>query len=49
VLHDIEKFQQAIGALERCPSPVIISVHRLVLVFGIDIVSACDIRTLLRK
>jgi delta(3,5)-delta(2,4)-dienoyl-CoA isomerase len=49
LLRDIKEFQQAIGAPERCPFPVIVAVHGLVMGLGVDIVSECDIRTLLRK
>jgi hypothetical protein len=41
LLHDIKKFQQAIGAPEQCPLRLS---HRLVLGLGVDIVSAYDIR-----
>jgi delta(3,5)-delta(2,4)-dienoyl-CoA isomerase len=49
LLRDIKEFQQAIGTPERCPFPVIVAVHGLVMGLGVDIVSECDIRTLLRK
>lgn len=38
------EFQHAIGAPERCPFPVIVAVHGLVVGLGVDIISACDIR-----
>ncbi|KAJ7062862.1 Delta2-dienoyl-CoA-isomerase [Mycena amicta] len=41
---DIREYQRAIGAPQRCPFPVIVAVHGLVLGLGVDIVSACDIR-----
>ncbi|KAF8160446.1 Delta2-dienoyl-CoA-isomerase [Mycena galopus ATCC 62051] len=44
LLRDIKEFQYAIGAPERCPFPVIVAVHGLVLGLGMDIVAACDIR-----
>ncbi|KAJ7856035.1 ClpP/crotonase-like domain-containing protein, partial [Mycena leptocephala] len=44
LLRDIKEFQHAIGAPERCPFPVIVAVHGLVLGLGVDIVSACDVR-----
>jgi Enoyl-CoA hydratase/isomerase len=37
-------FQNAIGAPERCPFPVISAVHGPVIGLGIDMVSYCDIR-----
>ncbi|KAJ6558879.1 hypothetical protein DFH09DRAFT_1317137 [Mycena vulgaris] len=40
----IEEFQNAINAPERCPFPVIVAVHGLVLGLDVDIISACDIR-----
>ncbi|KAJ7450196.1 Delta2-dienoyl-CoA-isomerase [Mycena latifolia] len=40
----ILEFQRAIGAPERCPFPVIVAVHGLVVGLGIDLISACDIR-----
>ncbi|KAJ7134101.1 ClpP/crotonase-like domain-containing protein [Mycena filopes] len=40
----LKEFQRAIGAPERCPFPVIVAVHGLVVGLGIDIISACDIR-----
>lgn len=40
----VSEFQNAIGATERCPVPVIVAVHGLVLGLGIDIMCACDIR-----
>ncbi|KAJ7134120.1 ClpP/crotonase-like domain-containing protein [Mycena filopes] len=42
--HHLKEFQHAIGAPERCPFPVIVAVHGLVVGLGIDIISACDIR-----
>ncbi|KAJ7689568.1 Delta2-dienoyl-CoA-isomerase [Mycena rosella] len=44
MLRDIKEFQNAIIAPERCPFPVIVAVHGLVLGLGVDIISACDIR-----
>ncbi|KAJ6478024.1 Delta2-dienoyl-CoA-isomerase [Mycena vulgaris] len=44
MLRDIKEFQHAINAPERCPFPVIVAVHGLVLGLGVDIISACDIR-----
>ncbi|KAF9463984.1 Delta2-dienoyl-CoA-isomerase [Collybia nuda] len=38
------EFQQAIGTPERCPFPVIVAVHGLVVGLGVDLISACDIR-----
>lgn len=38
------EFQQAIGAPERCPFPVIAAVHGHVIGLGVDMISACDIR-----
>ncbi|KAJ7134013.1 Delta2-dienoyl-CoA-isomerase [Mycena crocata] len=40
----IKEYQHAIGAPERCPFPVIVAVHGLVLGLGVDIISACDVR-----
>ncbi|GLB45550.1 putative enoyl-CoA hydratase/isomerase [Lyophyllum shimeji] len=40
----IHEFQQAIGAPERCPFPVIVAVHGPVIGLGVDLISACDIR-----
>ncbi|KAL0959103.1 hypothetical protein HGRIS_014400 [Hohenbuehelia grisea] len=40
----IVEFQQAVGAPERCPIPVIVAVHGLVLGLGIDIMGYCDVR-----
>lgn len=37
-------FQSAITAPDRCPIPVIVAVHGLVLGLGMDIIGACDIR-----
>ncbi|KAJ7242286.1 Delta2-dienoyl-CoA-isomerase [Mycena rebaudengoi] len=42
--HHLKEFQHAIGAPERCPFPVIVAVHGLVVGLGVDIISACDIR-----
>ncbi|KAK7050733.1 delta-2 dienoyl-CoA isomerase [Favolaschia claudopus] len=42
--HDITAFQRAIAAPERCPFPVIVAVHGLVLGLGVDIIGACDVR-----
>ncbi|KAJ7096891.1 ClpP/crotonase-like domain-containing protein [Mycena epipterygia] len=44
LLRDVKEFQHAIGAPERCPFPVIVAVHGLVLGLGVDIISACDVR-----
>ena len=38
------EFQQAIGAPERCPFPVIAAVHGHVIGLGVDMICACDIR-----
>ncbi|KAJ3712872.1 Delta2-dienoyl-CoA-isomerase [Lentinula raphanica] len=40
----IQPFQQAITAPERCLFPVIAAVHGMIVGLGIDIISACDIR-----
>jgi len=40
----IDSFQKCIGAVERCPYPVIVAVHGLALGLSIDIATACDIR-----
>ncbi|TFY66857.1 hypothetical protein EVG20_g4239 [Dentipellis fragilis] len=40
----IFEFQNAIGAPQRCPQPVIAAVHGLAIGLGVDILSACDIR-----
>ncbi|TFK48110.1 ClpP/crotonase [Heliocybe sulcata] len=37
-------FQDAIGATERCPVPVIAAVHGACIGLGIDILCACDVR-----
>ncbi|PSR83809.1 hypothetical protein PHLCEN_2v5623 [Hermanssonia centrifuga] len=37
-------FQEAIGATERCPYPVIAAVHGVALGLSIDIIAACDVR-----
>ncbi|KAJ6478989.1 Delta2-dienoyl-CoA-isomerase [Mycena sanguinolenta] len=42
--HHLKEFQHAIGAPERCPFPVIVAMHGLVVGLGVDIISACDIR-----
>ncbi|KAF7367998.1 Delta-2 dienoyl-CoA isomerase [Mycena sanguinolenta] len=42
--HRLKEFQHAIGAPERCPFPVIVAVHGLVVGLGVDMISACDIR-----
>ncbi|KAJ7096895.1 ClpP/crotonase-like domain-containing protein [Mycena epipterygia] len=44
LLRDVKEFQHAISAPERCPFPVIVVIHGLVLGLGVDIISACDIR-----
>ncbi|KAG2357372.1 ClpP/crotonase-like domain-containing protein [Suillus spraguei] len=41
---DILDIQHAIAAPERCPIPVIVAVHGIVIGLGIDIISACDVR-----
>ena len=38
------RFQNAIGAVERCRHPVIAAIHGIAFGLGIDIASACDIR-----
>ncbi|KAJ7745538.1 Delta2-dienoyl-CoA-isomerase [Mycena maculata] len=40
----IKEFQEAIGAPERCPFPVIVAVHGFVFGLGVDVICACDIR-----
>jgi enoyl-CoA hydratase/carnithine racemase len=44
LLRDTMKFQQAIGAPERCPFRVIVALDGFVLDLGVDIVSARDAR-----
>ncbi|KAF7303681.1 Delta-2 dienoyl-CoA isomerase [Mycena indigotica] len=40
----LKEFQSAIGAPQRCPFPVIVAVHGLVVGLGIDLICACDVR-----
>ncbi|KAK7457256.1 hypothetical protein VKT23_010555 [Stygiomarasmius scandens] len=40
----IKEIQYAIGSPERCPFPVIASIHGMAVGIGVDLTSACDIR-----
>ncbi|KAJ7796289.1 hypothetical protein B0H13DRAFT_1512723, partial [Mycena leptocephala] len=44
LLRDIKDIRHAIGAPERCPSPVIVALHGLVLGLSVDIAAACNMR-----
>ncbi|KAJ7055559.1 Delta2-dienoyl-CoA-isomerase [Mycena amicta] len=42
--HHLKEFQSALGAPQRCPFPVIVAVHGIVVGLGIDLICACDVR-----
>lgn len=41
---DLQEFQVAITAIEKCRVPVIAAVHGLAYGLGVDVLTACDIR-----
>lgn len=41
---DLTELQNAIGAAERAPFPVIVALHGNVIGLGVDLIGSCDIR-----
>jgi len=44
LLHTIRDLQDCVNSIERCPKPVLASIHGACVGGGIDLVTACDLR-----